>query len=203
MKTSALLGLFELLLIFSLPDSWAAPSGINRVTVPLETTQKNVRFIVFGDSRKTKPDRIDAQRGDITPQVRQNQAFNSFREKLFVQIADRLIQGQVDFTFFTGDFVWRGSDPAGWDEIRSFFPDVLREPSAGKIFPTLGNHEQWQKADEPDAIELYFSMFPNLKNGEKRHHNYSFSHGENLFVSLCSGHTNASTAVERLKQDAT
>lgn len=65
----------------------------------------------------------------------------------------------------------------------------------------LGNHEYQQKAGEPDAMNLYFNMFPNLKKGEKGFHNYYFQNGKNIFVSLCSGHTNASTEGERLKQD--
>lgn len=137
-NTYAVLGLLVELLLFSLSNVWAEDSTINRLAVPLEPTQRNVKFIVFGDSRKTKPDRIDAREEEIIHQVRQNQAFNSIREKLFVNIADQLIRGLVDFSFFTGDFVWRGSDPSGWDEIDYFFPEVLRESSAGKIFPTLG-----------------------------------------------------------------
>jgi Calcineurin-like phosphoesterase len=107
------------------------------------------------------------------------------------------------FSLFTGDLVYRGSCTRDWDWARRVF---LNKLPPGRVFPIIGNHDSWQRRNEPSAIAQYFSAFPHLKLNEKGQsvlpHFYAFRIGRSLFVNLCTGGYPASgTAADFARAD--
>lgn len=159
---------------------------LERIPPPSSLTADEIHFIVFGDSRKNVlvgKERFDEEK------VRSVRRYNHFRKLVFEDVAGSLLKKEADFTLYTGDFIWMGGDKAQWQEIRRYFPKGLRSNGSAQIFPVLGNHEFLQTSAKQDALKNYFTTFPYLADGENGLHNYYFTIGRNLFVSLCSGNT--------------
>ncbi len=159
---------------------------LERIPSPKSFSADEVHFIVFGDSRKNVlvgKDRYDEDK------VRSARRYNHFRHLVFSDVAASLEKREADFTLFTGDFIWMGGDKKQWQEIHRYFPRGLRSNGSAQMFPVLGNHELLQEPGKQDALKNYFATFPYLTDGGKGLHNYYFTVGSNLFVSLCSGNT--------------
>lgn len=184
--TSVVHKIFVSFCIIAVLCTGLSAAQLERVPPPKSFTADEVHFIVFGESRKNVlkgKDRFDEEK------VRSARRYNHFRHLLFSDVADSLLKHETDFTLFTGNLVDMGADKEQWQEIHRYFPRGLRNRGSAQMFPVLGNHEFMQQPGKPDALRNYFATFPYLTDGKKGLHNYYFTVGTNLFVSLCSGNT--------------
>jgi len=147
----------------------------------IEDESAEVAFIAFGDTRT--PDK--SKNGP------EDRAYHKLRNLVMKRIAASLTPGGTNpasFALFTGDMIYQGGDDYYWKEIYDIFNGSIGDPAKGKIFSVIGNHEAWKGSGTFDPMELYFKAYPYLQDKNQRKlHNYAFTIGQSLFVSLCSG----------------
>ncbi len=196
----------------TVPDAAAvAPTGVERMLAFPARLVKNpekIRFLVMGDSRaphcRCSPRRKHNKRRKhcrvrYTPDAPKDAVDCELVERgpalVLGAVANRLraprpptSTDRPHFCLFTGDLVYRGSCTKDWDWARRVFLDKVPPQ---RVFPIIGNHDSWQKRNEPPALEQYFRAFGHLKMTIKGRtvlpHYYAFIIGRSLFVNLCTG----------------
>lgn len=190
-KLLSMAGVVKILVLLCSVTLFATPLSagqLERIPAPKAYSADEIHFIVFGGSRKNilvGRDRIDEQK------VRHARRYNHFRHLVFNEIATNLLKHEADFTLYTGDFAWLGADRGQWQDVHRHFPRGLRSRNTAQIFPVPGNLEFLAQPGKQDARQNYFATFPYLTEGQRGLHNYYFTIGSNLFISLCSGHSSA------------
>lgn len=128
------------------------------------------RFLAFGDTRTS---------GNPDPPG-EGAEFHHYRDLALESVARELTGGKVPFALFSGDFIWQGGVKYYWDEIYK----ILNEGVRKRIYPVIGNHEDWGgDIGICKPLTYFFQAFPQIKGL----HNYAFIIGNSLFINLCSG----------------
>ncbi len=138
--------------------------------------EKTVRFIVMGDSRGSF--------GDTA----------SINEKILAEMADAVLDEDVDFVFFTGDLVWGyASKGTLQEQLRAWLSIMQPVYDAGiPVYTIRGNHEMAQDTASGGAWNEVFTgpyaLPVNGPDGEKGL-TYSFTY-KNIFVAALDNYVN-------------
>lgn len=119
-------------------------------TAPL--AHEPFRFVVFGDNRDEDGDHFNHE-----------------------ALMPAIILEAPDFVINTGDMVDVGLSSPMWDRFFEIERELLRDVP---LWPTFGNHEQW---DFANLTYLKIFSLPPQSNGEEERY-YEFRHGNSHFI---------------------
>jgi 3',5'-cyclic AMP phosphodiesterase CpdA len=118
-----------------------------------EIDESSDTFVVLGDSRRGTP---IVEQGDEPSDAER------------IEFAEALRDERPAFVVHTGDMARNGSEVEDW---QTFDVDFAPVRDAGiAMFPVLSNHEY--RGPDGDALDLYFSRFPDL--GRRNHYVRSY-----------------------------